>query len=486
MNPLKRFPQVNNAWMDLKHRVGHWRKRRARRERAVGGKLADVTVADPRNVLVVVVDCLRADHVSGFGHDRETTPALDRFADEAATFSNAKASSPWTFPSVPSLLSGRYPHEHGGRFDTDPRNLSSEQFPRRPRADVPMLPDLLEGAGYDTAMITAIPMAEEAVGDRFQTVSVRYTDAAERVDAAREWLEGRDRWFCHLHLGDPHAPLNIPDEHRRAFDVPEMDGIGDWRFRGSTGDSGGADEFEAYRDARLRAYDAAIRGTDDALGELLADLPDDTVVVVCGDHGEAFWEHQTLERRLNDDPRGYYATDHGHSVLEEVARVPLWVRAPGLDPAHGEDPVSLIDVLPTVLSALGADAPEGVTGRSLAGTTGVADGSDDSASPTDPDRTNDPSAPTTPDDRALLCEETSYGYNQRAVWRGGEKMVSVPETGETLAFELDGYLEGDPLDAVPDHLEAALATFGSGVEGGDRMDVDDDTRDRLAELGYLE
>lgn len=464
MNPLTRFPRLNNAWMDLKHRVGHWRKRR---DRDVRGGMEDVSIADPRSVLVVVVDCLRADHVSGFGHDRETTPALDRFADDAASFSNAKAPSPWTFPSVPSLLSGRYPHEHGGRMTADPRNLSSEQFPRRPRADVPMLPDLLEGAGYDTAMITAIPMAEEAVGDRFQRVSVRYTDASERVAAAREWIAGRDRWFCHLQLGDPHAPLDVPDEHRETFDVPEMADLDDWWFRESTEDASdegasvenAGEEFEAYRDARLRAYDAAIRGADDALADLLDDLPDDTVVVVCGDHGEAFWEHPELERRLNDDPRGYYATDHGHSVLEEVARVPLWISAPGLEPGHSDDPVSLIDAFPTVLSALGADVPAGSTGCDLG---------------------------DLPDERTLLCEETSYGYNQRAVWHRGRKVVSVPEIGETLAFELDGYLEGDPLDSVPDHLEAALSEFGPGVEGGDRMDVDDDTRDRLAELGYLE
>ncbi|USZ68049.1 sulfatase [Halorussus salilacus] len=468
MNPLKRFPRANNAWMDLKHRVAHWRKRRKRRE--FGGRAgADLTVTDPRNVLVVVLDCLRADHVSGFGHDRPTTPALDRFADEAAAFSNAKAPSSWTFPSIPSLLSGRYPHEHGGRMAADPRNLSSEQFPSRPRADVPMLPDLLESAGYDTGMVTAIPMAEEAVGDRFRHVSVRYTDASERVDAAREWLSGRDRWFCHLHLGDPHAPLDIPDEHRETFGVPETDGLEDWRFREGTGDGG--DDFESYRDAKLRAYDAAIRGADDALADLLADLPDDTVVVVCGDHGEAFWEHPGLERRLNHDPRGYYATDHGHSVLEEVARVPLWVRAPGVETGVTDRPVSLVDVAPTILSALGADVPEvlggpedlnsadGLSGRSLA----------EAAS-----------------DRPLLCEETAYGYNQRAVWHDGEKLVAVPETGERAAFALDGYLEGDPLDSVPDHLDAALAGFGSGVAGGERMDVDDDTRDRLAELGYLE
>src|SRR6056297_91188 len=208
MNPLTRFPRVNNAWMDLKHRVSHWRKRRGHAAEADFG----TSIGDPRNVLVVVVDCLRADHVSGFGHDRETTPTLD--ALDAAAFSNAKTASTWTFPSVPSLLSGRYPHEHGGRFETDPRNLSDAEFPKRPRPDVPTLPDLLETSGYDTGMITAIPMGEKAVGDRFQHVSVRYTDARERVGTAREWLSGRDRWFCYLHLGDPHAPLDVPEEHR--------------------------------------------------------------------------------------------------------------------------------------------------------------------------------------------------------------------------------------------------------------------------------
>ncbi|WP_210423481.1 sulfatase-like hydrolase/transferase [Halorussus marinus] len=411
---------------------------------------------EPRNVLVVVVDCLRADHVSGFGHDRETTPTLDAFADGAAAFSNAKAPSPWTFPSVPSVLSGRYPHEHGGRLEPDPRNLSAEQFPRRPRTDVPMLPDLLESAGYDTGMITAIPMAEEAVGDRFQHVSVRYTDATERVSSAREWFAGRDRWFCHLHLGDPHAPLDVPDEHRAEFGVPDLENVEDWRFRESTGDEG----FERYRDARRRAYDAAVRGADDALAGLLADLDDDTVVVVCGDHGEAFWEHPDLERRLNDDPRGYYGTDHGHSVFEEVARVPLWVRAPGVHPERSDRPVSLVDVAPTVLSTLGADVPAGISGRSL---------------DTDPDR-----------DRPLLCEETAYGYNQRAVWRDGQKVIAVPETATRLAFDLDGGLETDPLETVPDRLESGLSGFGSGVDGGQQMSVDDDTRDRLAELGYLE
>jgi arylsulfatase A-like enzyme len=438
--------------MDLKHRLSHWQKRR---ERTTETEF-DANVGDPRNVLVVVVDCLRADHVGGFGHERETTPTLDSL--DATAFSNAKAASTWTFPSVPSLLSGRYPHEHGGRFETDPRNLSAAKFPQRPRADVPTLPDLLETAGYDTGMITAIPMAEKAVGDRFQHVSVRYTDANERVETAREWLSGRDRWFCHLHLGDPHAPLDVPDEHRDTFDVPETDDLEDWRFRETTD----GEEFESYRDARLRAYDAAVRGADDALAGLLTKVDDDTVVVVCGDHGEAFWEHPDLERRLNDDPRGYYATDHGHSVLEEVARVPLWIRAPGVenhDEGKSDRPVSLVDVTPTVLRALDADVPEGVSGRDLG---------------------------DAPIDRALLCEETAYGYNQRAVWQDGQKAISVPETATRLAFDLDGYLEDDHLDAVPDHLNAALASFGGGVEGGKRMDVDGATQDRLEELGYLE
>ncbi|MFC6952733.1 sulfatase-like hydrolase/transferase [Halorubellus litoreus] len=449
MNPLKRFPRLNSAWMEVKHRVAHWR---ARRERDLE---RDATVGDPRNVLVVVVDSLRADHVSAFGHERETTPALDAFVDEARAFSNAKAPAPWTFPSIPSLLSGRYPHEHGGRMQGDPRNLAAAEFPTRPRESVPMLPDVLEAAGYDTAMFTAIPMAEKAAGDRFQRVSVTYTDANERVAAARDWIRGRDRWLCHLQLGDPHAPLDVPDEHRETFDVPDVDGLEDWRYRESTDGEG----FETYRDARTRAYDAAIRGADDALAALLDDVDDDTVVVVCGDHGEAFWEHVDVERRLNDDPRGYYGTDHGHSVLEDVARVPLWIRAPGVDSGVDDDPVSLTAVAPVVLDALDAE---------------VADGVD--PAPLDVVR----------DARPLLCEETNYGYNQRAVWVDDRKLVEVPATGTRLAFDVADGAEGDPLDDVPEDLVDALEGYGDGVEGEGAIDVDDETRDRLEELGYLE
>jgi len=449
MNPLSYFPRVNSAWMEVKHRVSHWRARRDRDfER-------DATVGDPRNVLVVVVDSLRADHVSAFGYDRPTTPALDAFVDEAGAFSNAKAPAPWTFPSIPSLLSGRYPHEHGGRMTDDPRNLAAEEFPTKPRSAVPMLPDLLEAADYDTAMFTAIPMAEKAVGERFQDVSVTYTDATERVGAAEDWLRGRDRWFCHLQLGDPHAPLDVPDAHRETFDVPATEGIADWRFRESTDGDG----FEAYRDGRVRAYDAAVRGADDALADLLDSLDDDVVVVVCGDHGESFWEHVALERRLNDDPRGYYGTDHGHSVLEDLARVPLWIRAPNVDAGVDDDPVSLTAVAPVVLDALDVETPVDVDAATL-----------------DAERER----------RPPLCEETNYGYNQRAVWLGDRKLVEVPATDTRLAFDVGDGGEGEPLEAIPEDLESALEEYGVGVRGEDAIDVDEATRDRLEELGYLE
>jgi arylsulfatase A-like enzyme len=447
MSVLQRFPRLNNLWVDLKHRVGH----RLARRRASYDREFDVD--QPRDVLLVVVDSLRADHVGGFGHDRPTTPTLDSF--DAAAFPRAVAASPWTFPSIPSLLSGRYPHQHGGTFDEGPRDLSSEQFPRRPNPSIPMLPDLLSAAGYDTGLVTAIPMAERAVGDRFDSVSVRYEDAAGRVDDALAWLDGRDRWFLQVQLGDPHAPLDVPDRHRPTFDVPDVDGLEDWRFRETTDDP----SFETYRDARLRAYDAAIRGADDELGRLLDAVDDETIVVVCGDHGEAFWEHVALERELNDDPRGYYGTDHGHSVFEELARVPLWIRAPTLPASVRRERVSLVDVFPTVLAALGATAPD---------CDGVDRHGDGAAEP-------------------ILCEETAYGENQRAVWLDERKLISVPETGERRAFDLRSDPgERDPLAEIPRDLEDVLASFEGDVRGGDRMDVDDETRDRLSELGYIE
>lgn len=449
MNPLNRFPRLNNTWVDLKHRINHWRRRR---NREFSG---EVRISNPKNVLIVVIDCLRADHISGFGYKRNTTPFLDDF--DAAAFSNVKAASPWTFPSVPSLLSGEYPHNHGARPTSDPRNLSTADFPTRPRRSLPTLPDLLESVGYDTGMITAIPMAERAVGERFQDVSVKYTDAQERVRFASKWITDRDRWFCYLHLGDPHVPIDIPDVHHETFDIPNVDGIEDWRFRETTDQ----ESFEAYRDARIRAYDAAIRGVDDALETLFKAIPEDTVVVVCGDHGEAFWDHPELERQLNDDPRGYYATDHGHSVLEELTRVPLWIRTPGLERGRSDQPISLVDVTPTILSALGSNSGDRVSGQPIS-KLAVKD-----------------------DERIILCEDTAYGYNQRAVWRNGDKLITVPETGEKVAFKLDDYLEEDPLEAIPESLELVLAEFGPIMQGGNQVTVDAETRNHLEELGYL-
>lgn len=447
MTDLSRFPALNNRWMTLKHGIRHRLRRRGRERRSA-------TVERPHNVLLVVVDCLRSDHVSGFGHDRPTTPTLDDV--EAARFPDTVAPAPWTFPSVPSLLSGRYPNNHGGGFDRDPRNLSAEQFPTRPDPSIPMLPDVLEGAGYDTGLVTAIPMTEEAVGSRFDSVDVAYTDADERVARALSWLDGRDRWFLHLHLGDPHAPLDVPERHREAFDVPDRPDLADWRYRESIEGEG----FEAYRAARRRAYDAAVRGADDALAHLFDRLDDDTLVVVCGDHGEAFWEHPELERRLNEDPRGYYGTDHGHSLFEETVRVPLWIRAPTLDAGTYGERASLVDVVPTLAAALGLDAefdPDGV--------------------PLPPEGT-----------RTVRSEELAYGYDQVAVWRGDRKLIRSPGLGAELAFDLaTDPGERDPLAEPPAPLrEAADRAGDGGIDGGDRVDVDEDTRDRLAELGYLE
>lgn len=448
MSVLKKFPRLNNLWMEAKHRVSH------RIERRQNSFDRDFSVSEPRPVVLVVIDSLRADHVGSFGYEKPTTPTLDSF--DAAAFPRAIAPAPWTFPSVSSILSGRYPHNHGARFDSDPRDLSSQEFPTKPAADVPMLPDLLSAAGYKTAMVTAIPMAERAVGDRFETVRVQYSDAKERIDTALRWLSSVERPFLHLHLGDPHAPLDIPDRHRATFDVPSIDDLEGWKYRETTDREG----FEAYRDARIRAYDAALRGADDALQRLFDSLPDDAVIVVCSDHGEALWDHPELERELNEDPRGYYGTDHGHSVLPEVADVPLWVRAPNVESQDRR--VSLVDVFPTVLTALGVNKLGDIDGVPLQ---------------------RDGEWPA-----AVLCEETAYGYNQRAAWVGEQQGVVVPETGVERQFDLFEETGAHPAGAeLTDQLREAFCDFDfDGDVGGDEMEVDHETKDLLEELGYLE
>ncbi len=278
------------------------------------------------DIVVVLVDTLRADHVGAYGYQRPTTPHIDAWASGAAVFERAYAHSGWTLASVASLLTGRLPHQH--RTGRSPDDASV--FCSLPD-DVPTLAEQLLGAGYRTgAFINNTFLAPQFGLNRgfshwdWQGSSpTEIRSAADTVDAALAWL-AEDRaqpTFAVVHMMEPHALYQPSAPFLGTFSdatpVPEGQGI----------DEATIVRWQTYQalptpEQRARAvalYDEEILAVDAAVGTLLdglkaRDSGRGTVVVFTADHGEEFWDHSGFE--------------HGQSLMGELTRVPLIVAGP--------------------------------------------------------------------------------------------------------------------------------------------------------------
>lgn len=285
------------------------------------------------NVLLITLDTTRADHIGCYGHAAARTTAIDALAATGVAFENAYATVPLTLPSHAGMLTGLYPPENGLHNNGEGR-----------LADVTTLAELLGRNGYQTgAFIGAVVLHAKAGLDRGFDVYDDDMSGGERhgdeshimrngrmvVDAAINWLQDRDAspFFCWVHLFDPHAPY---DGHAEIF--------GD-RFAASPYDGD-----IAFADVQI---DRLLKHIRDA-GRL-----DDTLVIVVGDHGEGFNEHEELE--------------HGFFLYNSTLRVPLIVSAPRLTRSGHRvaEPVSLVDLFPTVLDCLQVPGSPRTSGASF-------------------------------------------------------------------------------------------------------------------------
>jgi arylsulfatase A-like enzyme len=317
------------------------------------------------NVVVVVIDTLRADRLGVLGNTRGLTPFLDSLADRSVVFHRAYAASCWTQPSVASLFTSRFQSQHGivsPASKLDPSEVT--------------LAEVLQEHGYSTAAFSAngLIAAIHGYGQGFDTYKalfgkqsprnakrlVKYR--AEEINAmARAWLDqlpaaGNKPFFLYLQYLEPHTPYAAPDEMlRRTFgDRPHPDlekitlemQFGNWA----------APDPPTLRDI-VDAYDAEVASADAGVRELYAILQerhllDNTVVVVTADHGEGLLDHGLL--------------GHGGTLYEEVIHVPLLVVPPGgVARLDVQRPVSLLDVAPTLLDVAGIAAPPPFEGHSL-------------------------------------------------------------------------------------------------------------------------
>jgi choline-sulfatase len=310
----------------------------------------------PRNVILYLVDALRADHLGCYGYTRPVSPRVDAFARGAVLFRHTVAQSSWTRPAATTLLTGLLPRTHGvnGRRDV----LAGQAV---------TLAERLREQGYRTAaFVTNGNVARSfGLGQGFETYELlpRKHSAATDVNAeAAGWL--RTRWqgdapfFLYLHTVEPHAPYTPPLPFRQRFAPGVRDeGLTRMNFLHRVEEGRIAATPEVLRNL-LDLYDAEIAANDAAFGELLdllgrRGLLEDTMIVFVSDHGEEFLEHGGWE--------------HGRTLHEEMLDVPLIVRVPGMGSGKVvQRQAQQMDVAPTILDLLHLPVPSGVDGRSLA------------------------------------------------------------------------------------------------------------------------
>jgi arylsulfatase A-like enzyme len=360
---------------------------------------------------VISLDTLRADHLGAYGYPRATSPTLDALAKRGVVFDDASSPSPWTLPAHASLFTGLYPSRHGVK-ETNMRLNDS----------VPTLALLLRKAGWTTASVVnstnvgpghrldrgfgEFKMIEEAAVRREPTVQI--------VDQAIAWAKRfRDRkLFMFVHTYDVHSDYSSLPQWEQLF-VRPYSGMAD----GTTA------QLMAFREGKARLgaadvphlldlYDAGIRQADEEMKRFFDALErehllEGSLIVVLSDHGEEFLEHGGVL--------------HGRTQYQELTRVPLIVAGPGvMGGRHTTAPVSLLDLMPTILKRVSVPRPEALDGEDIGG---LLDGKPVPAL----------------DGRFRICEADHNNPvldTKRAIIRGQYKLHWDRTTQETALFDL--------------------------------------------------
>jgi arylsulfatase len=314
---------------------------------------------EPRLLLLVSVDTLRADRLGAYGSDLGLTPNLDRLASESQLFERAYAPTSFTLPSVSSLLTGRYPEEIGILGNRSALSPS-----------VPTLASALRERGWRSAAVVSNLVLRKKAG--LAAGFDIYDDALPDVEAMRKWpertardtsdaaiaildgfsSEGDERLFLWVHYQDPHGPYTPPEGLRELSLAAERERPdGRRRLPEATG-RGGRGRIPTYQvvDGRREVafyragYDAEVRYLDSEVGRLLRELDDRdlegaALVAFTADHGESLGEHD-------------YWFAHGDRLDDPLVRVPLMLRVPGLRSSRRSDVAGLVDLFPTLLHRL--------------------------------------------------------------------------------------------------------------------------------------
>ena len=400
----------------------------------------DISQKQVRNVLLISIDTCRADYLSCYGYWRQTTPNIDKFAEESILFENALTPIPLTLPAHSSMLTGTYPPYHGVHDNLDYQLAESNVT----------LAEILREHRYTTGAIVStfildaqfgVDQGFDSYNDKFEEPIGLRDDKERRGGEASRFAcsyleEHRDEpFFLFLHYFDPHTAYEPPEPFATTY----------------------ADDL----------YTGEIAYADHCIGQVMEklkslDLYDSTLIIIVGDHGEGLGEHGEAQ--------------HGYYIYQCTARVPFIIRPPGnRNPKRIDNIVSLVDVVPTILSYLGVRVPAHVQGKDLSGySVGKADSEER---------------------RYVYCESftaTKYGCNP-LLGLVSERWKYI----ETTRAELYN-LPKDPLEEnnlvekeakrarfMRDELRELVAKLVSNVGSDSRVELDEKTRRVFESLGYV-
>lgn len=316
------------------------------------------TAEGPPNLIIILVDTLRADHLHYSGYARGTSPNIDALAAQSIVFENHYSTASRTGPAVASIITGLHPRSHGvinPLIHWDAKGvLGDEQT---------TLAELLEGEGYHCYGFITNPNVTDRFGfaqgfEHYQPIG---SGSVKDVNnAALAILQQRPErpFFLYLHYMEPHSPYTAPIAYERLFV--------DSGYRGPiTGEHAQLDEIVAGKlsigasdVAELRGlYDQEIKFFDDEIGRFIQDLKDrglyeNTMIVFVADHGEEFLEHGSVL--------------HGYTLYEDQLRVPLFIHDPReVKPRRVAAVTRHVDLLPTLLDMMDVDYLGDLQGQSL-------------------------------------------------------------------------------------------------------------------------
>jgi len=427
------------------------------------------------NVVLISIDTLRADHLSAYGYGKTTSPNIDEFARENIFFENAYSTSAWTLPSHYSIFTGKYPSNsiviYPGFANTFGRNHTT-------------LTEVLKSNGYETYAFTGGGYVSARLGfgqgfDKFVSKGRRFE---YNSDPLFEWMSNHNqskKFFLFIHGFNTHEPYDPPQHLKTKFinvtEIPsECEGIvfsenESLKNKSNCIDAdGGIDYLISQYDAEIFYADAIIRDIFSVLRQ--NNLYNNSIIIITSDHGEEFMDHGDM--------------GHVKTLYQELVKVPLIIRVPGVEPRVVNHTVSNLDLMPTVLDVLGISYnPSGMHATSMVPLLTAGEGSSDIQ---------------------FMTGRASGPWVKLSTLHDDFKLIINLNRGEHPTYELYD-LKEDPFEKNnliddPNYESVALSlgmrfsdwvySIDSELESIEQKDVDSDfdeeTLEQLKTLGYVD